>query len=306
MTIKIRDLDESILHNGIAYESIISPITGKVWLDRNLGATEVCSKSPEDFSSDDDYITDQKNCFGNYFQWGGRLADSHEFNLITTLNKATEIDNGGALFIRSQEAPYDWVETTTLDSNNIDDNGNLREIQWTKTDGSTICPKGFRVPSINELKDETINYSGINNQTTNAIKVINRDTAFNNFLRLPTSGLTAVHTGVKANMFGGYLWSSTPEGMASAPLIYLQDQIVEGFQNRGTGMPVRCIQNEDTNAPIFISNDTISVDENQTQVISLEVKDDNSVYYTLSGVDSASFNLNSLSGIITFKKTSKL
>jgi len=43
---------------GNEYKTITSPNTGKVWLDRNLGAEKVC-ETPDD-----------KRCFGDYFQWG--------------------------------------------------------------------------------------------------------------------------------------------------------------------------------------------------------------------------------------------
>ena len=32
----------SITHNGVTYGFVTSPYTGKVWLDRNLGAARVC------------------------------------------------------------------------------------------------------------------------------------------------------------------------------------------------------------------------------------------------------------------------
>lgn len=54
-----------IVHNGITYGTITSAETGRVWLDRNLGASQVCTS------------LDDEACYGDYYQWG-RAADGHE------------------------------------------------------------------------------------------------------------------------------------------------------------------------------------------------------------------------------------
>ncbi|HIJ26877.1 MAG: hypothetical protein HON68_09360 [Gammaproteobacteria bacterium] len=54
----------SVIHNGLTY-NIITSTTGKKWLDRNLGATEVCT------------TTTTANCYGDTYQWG-READGHQ------------------------------------------------------------------------------------------------------------------------------------------------------------------------------------------------------------------------------------
>jgi hypothetical protein len=53
------------LFNGLTYALVTSPDTGKVWLDRNLGARQVCTSS-----------TDEA-CYGDLYQWG-RAKDGHE------------------------------------------------------------------------------------------------------------------------------------------------------------------------------------------------------------------------------------
>ena len=40
------------------YKTVTSPYTGKIWLDRNLGASRVCTSYNDSF------------CYGDYFQWG--------------------------------------------------------------------------------------------------------------------------------------------------------------------------------------------------------------------------------------------
>ncbi len=187
---------EEIVHNGFDYEVITSPITGKKWLDRNLGADVRCTKSRNEFASSPEYITDQKDCFGDLYQWG-RLNDGHEkINYTdTSQNQAVSysddytIDDGGIIkttgaesdkFIKKSASNNDWT--------NKDLDKSKREVQWIKTDGTFICPAGFRVPSIEELKAETTDYAGIEDEASGKVKVINNITAFKNFLKFPSPG----------------------------------------------------------------------------------------------------------------------
>jgi uncharacterized protein (TIGR02145 family) len=118
---------------GLTYNIVTSSITGKKWLDRNLGATEVCSDS------------NSTACYGDYYQWG-RLADGHE-KVDSTVNstKSISITNAGSSFIIDSDNT-DWTST--------DSDKTLRTAQWNKTDGTGICPAGFRVPTIAEFDAE--------------------------------------------------------------------------------------------------------------------------------------------------------
>lgn len=86
---------------GLVYETVTSPVTGRVWLDRNLGASQVCT------------ALDDTNCYGDYYQWG-RDTDGHEkSNSSTTATLATDLNtSGNSSFITNGSSPYDWVETT--------------------------------------------------------------------------------------------------------------------------------------------------------------------------------------------------
>lgn len=57
----------------------------------------------------------------------------------------------------------------------------------------------------------------------------------------------------------------------------------------------------DTQAPIFTSSNSVSVQENQTKALTVKATDINSISYALSGTDSQSFTINSTTGVITFK-----
>jgi len=209
---------------GLVYKTVTSPHTSKVWLDRNLGASEVCSKSRNDFSSDADYVDSQKNCFGDYYQWG-READGHEkSNSAITDTQATSLTNTGDKFIKTLNSIHDW---TTDDSN-----GSIRKANWSKTDGTSICPIGFRVPTIGEIVAET-----------NDIK--NRNEAFNSFLKLPTSGSRRENSGLFVSRgFTGYLWSTINGfGNSSAFYRYFNDVYLGSYNtSRSYGFPVRCLK----------------------------------------------------------------
>ncbi len=56
----------------------------------------------------------------------------------------------------------------------------------------------------------------------------------------------------------------------------------------------------DTTAPVFTSSATASVNENQTDAITLVATDESSVTYAVSGTDSASFSVNSSTGVVNF------
>ncbi len=75
---------KSFFHNGYQYLPIKSPYTGKIWLDRNLGAKTVCQNKKN------------KQCYGDHYQFMG--------------------------------------------------------------EGIDICPSGFKIPNINELRNENIDF----------------------------------------------------------------------------------------------------------------------------------------------------
>lgn len=234
----------TITHYGLNYKIITSPITGRKWLDRNLGATEECSESRENFSTDEEYVSSQKDCFGDYYQWG-RLTDGHEKKESKTTNtRANDITLAGVSFITNKYNPDDWTENSIQDSNNIDDNGNLRNAQWTKFDGTSICPIGFRVPTSEELYTETTQYHGANDESLGIVKVINSDTAFKNFLKFPNSGYRSRQNGqIYYSGYFGVIWSSTAVDTKSKRLYFSRYLTGEELNDRGNGIPIRCIKN---------------------------------------------------------------
>jgi uncharacterized protein (TIGR02145 family) len=206
--------EKIIIHKGLAYGRVVSPFTGKVWLDRNLGATQVCT------------AFNDTACYGDYYQWG-RDADGHqESNSTTTATLATNVSNTGADFIRSDT--NDWVDT------GVDDSGSLRAASWSKTDGTSVCPVGFRVPTIGELKAETIEATTV---------VEGRDTAFTNFLKLPSAGYRENEAGsLIAQGSEGYIWSSSPDSEYASNLLFMDSYADLYSIYRSYGKSVRCIR----------------------------------------------------------------
>lgn len=115
--------------NKFAYSVITSPTTGKVWMDRNLGACRVCES------------IDDEQCFGDYYQWG-RDADGHQI-------QGSDIAVRAVSSLKAKHSDFiipkynkDWTTT--------DQSGNYRSKNWNP------CPAGFRVPTIKELEAEYI------------------------------------------------------------------------------------------------------------------------------------------------------
>ena len=150
-----------ITHNNISYGTVVSPHTGKTWLDRNIGASQTCTS-----------MTDT-NCYGDYFQWG-READGHEKNTSTTTSiKETVITGTSASFYTTGTSYDDW---TSADSELTQ-----RAANWAATDGSSVCPTGYRVPTEAEIEAETSDLTG-----TDAVS--NTTDLFSSFLSLPAAG----------------------------------------------------------------------------------------------------------------------
>jgi len=199
---------------GITYGAVTSPLTGRVWLDRNLGASRVCT------------ALNDKACYGDYYQWG-RETDGHEKSTsATTKTVATDIINVGNKFIFGDT---EWTSKITFDSS-IDRDGDLRAANWSKTDGSSVCPVGYRVPTMAELEAEATVFK-------------NNTGAFKNFLKLPSAGYRAPFEGTMSGNRGmtGYVWSSTARGPANNLVFYGRNTYVV-YEWRTCGYSVRCIK----------------------------------------------------------------
>jgi len=201
--------DGGITHNGTSYDTVTSPYTGRVWLDRNLGASQVCTSATD------------TACYGDYYQWG-RGYDGHQASdSLPTATQATDINSvGHGDFI--QGSP-DWASVDTI--------GTARQANWEKIDGSSVCPVGFRVPTLAELQAETVD-NGVTDTAT----------AFSNFLKLPSAGYRAYNSGnIMSEGSRGYIWSSTFSGSASNNLSFSGGANTSN-DARAFGFSVRCLK----------------------------------------------------------------
>jgi len=207
----------TITHDGTTYGIVTSPYTGKVWLDKNLGATQVCT------------ALDDVACYGDYYQFGRNFDGHQESNSTVVTVLATDVNNAGSNFISGISG--DWVAT------GVDDNGSLRESNWIKADGTSVCPSGYRLPTLDELSLETINSAdGMTNQVD----------AFTNFLKLPAAGSKSSQDGLmQSEGVDTDVWTSTPNASFTRNFtLYISDlQAASAERDRANAYSVRCIEN---------------------------------------------------------------
>lgn len=194
----------------------ITSTTGKVWMDRNLGATRVAIS-----------VTDHL-AYGDLYQWG-RKADGHEkiswtngtsgtpVNGTTSTNADTPANN---LFITEPVSPHDW---------RVSSDNNL----WTgQAAVNNPCPAGFRLPTSQEMDAEVTEY-GINNNNT----------AFNSPFKFTPSGYRQYDTGALSTMGrDGAYWTSSVSG--NSPILQYIYPTSSGstIGYKANGFSVRCIR----------------------------------------------------------------
>jgi hypothetical protein len=192
---------------------------GTCWLDRNLGANQVC------ISSDD------VNCLGDLFQWG-RYSDGHQIRnpLSDYITVLSPTDNPGHnRYIRNGNYTKDWRETK---------NDNL----WQGVTGvNNPCPTGWRIPTIQELDAERQSW------TTN-----NAAGAFASVLKLSIGGRRVNNTWVDWTTTNGSYWSSTPDttdpNETKSRALWIHNMAPSGnagtiSYDRQNAVSVRCIKN---------------------------------------------------------------
>lgn len=214
VTVTVIGGEETITFNGVTYETVTSPYTGRVWLDRNLGASRICQS------------IDDSECFGDYYQWGRRHDGHQDPASATTDVQASDLATTGPEFIIPTSSRDDWAST-------IDADGTLRGAFWIRTDGTSICPADFRVPTLVELSAETVDQG-----------MANRDDLYTGFLKLPTTNGRNVNGNV-IQSGDGALWASGPNDKYdyySNLLYFSASQVIATYGARGAGSPVRCIK----------------------------------------------------------------
>jgi len=194
---------------------VLNPITNKIWMDRNLGASRMATSSND------------AQAYGDLFQWG-RFADGHQCrNSGTTSTLSSSPTPGNNLFILTGSSPYDWLSTS-------DDN------LWQGVSGvNNPCPGGYRLPTEAEWDAERLSWvqASINSTNTSA-------GAFASPLKLPVSGNRSSSSGDPFNVgsYGVYWSSSVSAGSSARGLYFYSSLAVLDSNNRAGGFAVRCLK----------------------------------------------------------------
>lgn len=211
---------QNTVHCGDPTEVIeVTSLTGRIWMDRNLGASKVA-----------DSLTDIA-AYGSYYQWG-RGSDGHQCpNSGTTSILSSTDQPGHDDFITIQlsgGSPYNWRSPKNDDL-------------WQDVDGiNNPCPCGFRLPTTTEFQAEVATWN-----------TMSADGGFESVLKLTLAGRapyeignaedTPFTSGIHTH---GYFWTSNvnENGGGNIRLNNFSQPYVYGFSGRATGMTVRCIK----------------------------------------------------------------
>jgi uncharacterized protein (TIGR02145 family) len=187
---------------------VTNPTTGRIWMDRNLGASQVATSSTDAAS------------YGDLYQWG-RRADGHQCRTSPTTATLSSIDQPAhGNFILTSSAPYDWRSPQ---------NANL----WQGMNGvNNPCPSGYRIPTETEINAERLSWSQNNSVG-----------AFASPLKWTLAGYRGYNNGTLTSVgSGGDCWSSTVSGTASRRLYFTSSDAAMADSYRASGFTVRCLK----------------------------------------------------------------
>ena len=192
------------------YKNVTS-LTGRIWLDRNLGAIQVATSSTD------------AEAYGDLYQWG-RGSDGHQLrNSGTTKTQSSSNVPGNSLFIaQPTSTPFDWRNPQ---------NDNL----WQGVNGiNNPCPTGYRIPTIAEWTEEIKTWS-----SNNAAG------AYASPLKLPMAGRRGDSNSNPVIELAGFLgmyWSSTVSREYAEMINFRSDRNSALVGGRVAGSSCRCIK----------------------------------------------------------------
>lgn len=207
--------------NTIGATDVYNPVTGQVWMDRNLGASQVATSSTDAAS------------YGDLYQWG-RAADGHE-DRFSTEYTAVETGSDGVANFNSPGGAWDgqFITRNSGDNNWVDPTVPGVDDLWQGVNGTNNpCPSGYRIPTEAELNAERLSWS-----SNNAAG------AFDSPLKLPVAGSRNRSTGGLPNVGSdGFYWSSTVSGTDARRLYFNSSNAIMRTNSRAFGSSVRCLK----------------------------------------------------------------
>jgi uncharacterized protein (TIGR02145 family) len=192
-----------ILTTPFAFGTVTSA-GGRVWMDRNLGASQVATNSTDVAS------------YGDLYEWG-RGEDGHQLRTASTTTTQSSSDSpGNSLFIYGSG---DWRNPS---------NNNL----WQGLNGTNNpCPTGFRIPTKAEWETEMATWTTQNDAG-----------AFASPLKLPNAGFRNTDGNVYMNTTFADYWSSTVDGGNAGRMFFYPGGAGTNSISRAFGFSCRCIQ----------------------------------------------------------------
>lgn len=183
--------------------------TGRIWMDRNLGATQVATSSTDAAS------------YGDLYQWG-RGSDGHQIRTSATTAALSSTNTpGNALFISTSAGPNDWRSSK---------NDNL----WQGVNGvNNPCPTGYRIPTQIEFNAEGSSWASSNPGSKASASP----------LRLSLTGGRRLDGSLYDVDYFGHHWTSTISNTTAQYFsINSTSYIGVAARDRATGYSVRCIK----------------------------------------------------------------
>ncbi len=196
---------------GPSFLPVLSPATGRIWMDRNLGASQVATSSTDIDS------------YGDYYQWGRDMDGHQDKNSNTTSTLSVTDDPGHGDYIIGDT---EW---------RIPFNPNV----WQGANGiNNPCPSGYRIPTKDEFEAELQSWT-----STDAAG------AMASPLKLPLAGYRSWTDGdgiTLANWRGNYWANTSFSSVGSNSMDYLSISVdnaaLTSNAASGEGQSIRCIK----------------------------------------------------------------